>query len=135
MRALCVGRHRLLSDHLRTYVEGLGLETAAAIGMEEAAALARETSPDVVICDHDLLATRPLGVWESDERLARVPIVAVSLTRRPDDVHLLDVNGIGGFLYLPTLSREAALRVVGVPRCSDRVASLPWGGTAGSPTR
>ena len=113
MRVLCVGRHHFLGDHLARFFETFGLETAYAVGLEGAIAVARQMRPDVVICDYDLLATLPLEIWERDTLLSRTPVVAVSMTRRPEEAHLLDVNGIGGFLYLPTLRREDALVVLG----------------------
>jgi CheY-like chemotaxis protein len=104
-----VGRHEYLSDHFGLFFRALGLDTESVVGVEEAVAAAGRGRPDVVICDYDLLATVPLGEWERDAVLSRTPVVAVSLTRRPDEGHLLDVNGIAGFLYLPTLGREEAL--------------------------
>ena len=112
MRAVCVSRHRFLSDHLSLYFRDIGLQTFAAVGLEEGGELARRHDADLVLCDYDLLATRRLDDWERDSALARLPVVAVSLTRRPEEVHLLDVNGIAGFLYLPTLSPETAFRVL-----------------------
>ena len=70
------------------------------------------TAPDVVVCEYDLLATFPLDVWERDSALSRTPMVAVSLTRRPNEMHLLDVNGIAGFLYLPTLRADDARHIL-----------------------
>jgi hypothetical protein len=67
---------------------------------------------DVVVCEYDLLATFPLEVWERDDLLRQTPIVAVSLTRRPNEMHLLDVNSIAGFLYLPTLRADDARRIL-----------------------
>jgi len=83
-----------------------GLETACAVGFDEALAAARPVPPDVVVCDYDLLATGSLARWERDDFLGRCPVLAVSLTRRPEEQHLLDVNGIAGFLYLPTLTAD-----------------------------
>lgn len=68
--------------------------------------------PDVVICDYDVLASVPLEQWESDRLLSRTPVVAVSLTRHAEELHLLDINGIAGFLYLPTLDQSAALKIL-----------------------
>jgi len=113
LRALCVGRHQFLGDHLARYFEQFGLETTYAVGLEGAIAVSRRVRPELVICDYDLLATMPLDAWENDALLSRTPVVAVSMTRRPDETHLMDVNGIGGFLYLPTLTREDALVVLG----------------------
>jgi CheY-like chemotaxis protein len=112
VRLLCVGRHRFLADHLCEFFRDGDVETACAVGVAEAIERARALAPDVVVCDYDLLATIPLRSWERDPVLSHTPVVAVSLTRRPDEVHLLDINGIAGFLYLPALERADALRVV-----------------------
>jgi DNA-binding NarL/FixJ family response regulator len=127
LRALCVGRHPFLGDHLARFFEKFGLETAYAVGIEGAIAVARRVRPDLVICDYDLLATLPLDAWENDALLSRTPVVAVSMTRRPDEAHLLDVNGIGGFLYLPTLRREDALVVLGGAAAPGRYGRAPLG--------
>lgn len=126
MRALCVGRHPYLSEHLGTFFQELGVETTCVVGLEAALATAREVVPDVMIGDYDLLATIPLDRWECDPILSRVPVVAVSLTRRPDEVHLLDVNGLAGFLYLPTLSRDDARRVLAAVRRPTPGVSAPY---------
>ena len=114
--ALCVGRHRFLSDHLGLYFSKIGLQTRCVVGLDEALAAVRVSPPDVVLCDYDLLATIPLEAWEHEAAFERVPVIAVSLTRRHEEMHLLDVNGIGGFLYLPTLDPQAALRVLEMTR-------------------
>jgi len=139
MRALCVGRHKYLSDHLELFFSGLGLDTTSVVGLDGAVRAARQLRPDVVICDYELLATRPLDAWESDALLAHTPVIAVSLTRRPEDVHLLDVNEIAGALYLPRLDAEMARRVLaGIPRASRAAAGGPvfaWLADAPSPAR
>jgi CheY-like chemotaxis protein len=112
MRALCVGRHQYLSEHLARYFGELGVETASAVGLDGAAAVARGWLPDVVLCDYTVLAALPLDAWEHDEALARTPIVAISLTRTPDEASLDEVNGIAGLLYLPALSASEALSLV-----------------------
>ena len=111
-----MGRHRYLSEHLASVFRELELDTVAAVGMDEALAAARDHMPDVVICDYDLLATIALEAWEHEAAFERVPVIAVSLTRRPEEMHLLDVTGIGGFRYLPTLDPHAALRVLEMTR-------------------
>lgn len=111
-RVLCVARHEFLADHVARYFATLGLETSCAVGLDEAVQTARRVEPQVVICDYDLLATLSLEAWESDELLSRTPVIAISLTRRPTEVHLLDVNGIAGFLYLPTLKSALAYRIL-----------------------
>jgi len=112
MRLLCVGRHAVLSEHLASLFRDFGAETASAVGLAEAEEAARVFAPMAVVCDYDLLATVSLTAWERDPLLSRVPIVAVSLTRRPEEVHVLDVNNVAGFLYLPTLEREDAARLL-----------------------
>ena len=114
--ALCVGRHRYLSDHLGLYFSRIGLQTHCVVGLDEAVEGARSVGPDLVICDYDLLATIPIDRWERDTPFAGVPVMAVSLTRRPEEMHILDINGIGGFMYLPTLDRPAAVRQLEMAR-------------------
>ncbi len=112
LRALCIARHCFLSEHIARYFAQMGLVTTNAVGLDSAMASAGEISPDVVICDYDLLATIPLEKWEHDGLLSRTPVIAVSLTRHAEELHLLDVNGIAGFLYLPTLQHAPALKIL-----------------------
>jgi hypothetical protein len=112
VQALCVGRHAFLSDHLGRLFSELGLMTTCAVGIDGARAAASQCHPDVVICDYDVLATGDITEWETDARLSRIPVLAVSMTRRPHEVHLLDVNGIGGFLYLPGLGTQELRRAL-----------------------
>lgn len=123
MRALCIGRHRFLAEHLATVFRAFGLDTVPVVGLADAMKSASHQTPALVLCDYDLLATVPLSRWEQDDTLSRIPVVAVSLTRRYDEVHLMDVNGIAGFLYLPTLEPESARRVLGLD--GVRVPHLP----------
>ena len=118
LRALCVGRHRFLAEHFCAFFRPLGVEAHPAVGLEGAIAEARGRALDLVVCEYDLLASLPLEAWERDEVLSRIPVVAVSLTRRPEEINVLDVNGIVGFLYLPTLVREDAERVLDAVRRS-----------------
>src|SRR6266550_4688270 len=111
LRALCIARHCFLSEHIARYFAQMGVLTTNAVGLDSAMESAGELSPDVVICDYDLLATIPLEKWEHDELLSKTPVIAVSLTRHAEELHL-DVNGIAGFLYLPTLQRAPALRIL-----------------------
>ena len=133
MRALCVGRHPYLSEHLGRFFGRLGLDTVCVTGLELAASAAESARPDVVLCDYDLLGSAPLDIWELHPVLSRVPIIAVSLTRRPEEVVLVEMNGIAGFLYLPILKAEDARRILGIarppasyslPSVLDRPASL-----------
>jgi hypothetical protein len=133
MRVLCVARHRYLSEHLCRFFECLGLDTIPCVGIREAANMVPAHDPDAVICDYDLLATMSLADWERDPSVSGVPVFAVSLTRHPGEDHLLDVNGIAGFVYLPTLDRENARRLLAAIRPKrpriDPPNVLPWPGT------
>ena len=112
LRALCIARHCFLSEHIARYFAQMGVATTNAVGLDSAMRSIGELPPDVVICDYDLLATIPLEKWEHDGLLSKTPVIAVSLTRHAEELHLLDVNGIAGFLYLPTLQQAPALRIL-----------------------
>jgi DNA-binding NarL/FixJ family response regulator len=116
MRVLCVGRHAFLSEHLGRFFEELGLECFPCVGFAEAIELVVAHHPDAVICDYDLLATMALTSWETDPALGQLPVIAVSMTRHPGEAHLMDVNGIAGFLYLPTLKPGDAQRLLSAIR-------------------
>lgn len=132
MRVLCVGRHPYLTEHFCRFFERLGLETIPSVGLSDASDRLHAGELDAVICDYDLLATMPLERWERDPALSDVPLIAVSLTRHPGEAHLLDVNGIAGFLYLPTLEPEHATRLLAAVRKRESINPPPvlqWPGT------
>lgn len=112
LRALCIARHCFLSEHIARYFAQMGIATTNAVGLDLAVESVGDVSPDVVICDYDLLATISLDKWENDGLLSKTPVIAVSLTRHAEELHLLDVNGIAGFLYLPTLEEAPALKIL-----------------------
>ncbi|NUO62293.1 MAG: hypothetical protein HOQ11_13310 [Gemmatimonadaceae bacterium] len=112
MVVLCVARHLYLAQHLARMLGQAGATTRAAVGLAEAASAAADCSPDVVAAEYDLLATLPLGSWETDEVLSRRPVIAVSLTRRSGEWNALDKNGIAGYLYLPEVGADAVMRVL-----------------------
>lgn len=112
LRALCIARHSYLSEHIARYFAQLGIATENVVGLDSAIESPSGLSPDVVICDYDLLATLPLEKWEHHKLLSNIPVIAVSLTRHAEELHLLDANGIAGFLYLPTLDPAPALRIL-----------------------
>jgi DNA-binding NarL/FixJ family response regulator len=130
MRLLCVGRHRYLSEHICRFFRAIGAEARPAVGLAAALEAARHDPPDVVVCDYDLLASGPIRQWEREPAVASIPLVAVSLTRRPDEAYLLDVSPIAGFLYLPTLGREDAARLLELAQRGRGV--VPRGPTPGS---
>ena len=112
MNLLCVGRHQFLADHIAAVFRETGVNARPVVGLENAAEVAVADIPDVVLCEYDLLATNPLDSWEHDAILSQLPVVAVSLTRRPHEACAFDINGIEGFLYLPTLDRDMAARTL-----------------------
>ena len=112
LRALCVARHCFLSEHIARYFAEMGIATMTAVGLDAAVMVAGEVSPDVVICDYDVLANVALERWEHNTLLSKTPVIAVSLTRRAEELHLLEINGIAGFLYLPTLEQAAAMQIL-----------------------
>ena len=112
MRAVCIARHRFLSEHFATFFEALAVEGVTAVGFDEGMRAAREEQPDLVLCDYDLLHAAALARWAGDAVLSAIPIVAVSLTRRPEEAPLAGRSGVVGYLYLPTLRTEDARRVL-----------------------
>lgn len=135
MKLLCVGRHQFLADHISAVFRATGVDARPVVGLDSAAEVATADVPDVVLCEYDLLATNPLGSWEHDAILSKLPVVAVSLTRRPHEACAFDINGIAGFLYLPTLDRDAASRTLAalVRRAPD-AESRPTPGAFTLPT-
>ncbi len=125
LRALCVGRHQFLSDHVARFFGSLGIDTRHAVGLQQALVESRDFYPDVVIAEYELLAMLSLEAWEKDELLSRTAVIAVSLTRRPNEAHLLDVNGIAGFLYLPMLDAETAGKIIAAAAASSRQRYVP----------
>lgn len=112
MRAICIARHPVLSQHLCSVFREMDIDAIAAVGFEDGMRLARTERSPLVLCEYDLLVAVSLDEWARDEYLRDVPIVAVSLTRRPEEVVMLETTNVAGFLYLPTLCPEAARRLL-----------------------
>jgi len=106
MRLLCVGRHAYLSEHLCRYFRGLGADCSGAVGAADALAVASRYEPHLVVCDCDLITPGLLDEWAIAPNLSEVPLLAVSLTRRPEDLPPLELVGVAGVLYLPALERK-----------------------------
>jgi DNA-binding NarL/FixJ family response regulator len=109
---VCVARHEYLASHIARFFENDEVCTVGVVGVQGAVESTRSCAPDVVVCEYELLTTQPLDEWECDEVLRNTPIVAVSLTRRSNELVPLDCNGIAGFLYLPTLDSANARKLV-----------------------
>ncbi|HUQ21314.1 MAG TPA: hypothetical protein VM099_17000 [Gemmatimonadaceae bacterium] len=120
LRALCVGRHEYVSEHIGRFFGSLGIETECVVGADGVLQATHFEAPDVILCEYELLTSFPITSWETHERLAKTAVIGVSLSRRPNETVPLDVNGIAGFLYLPTLDRENALRVIHAAAASTR---------------
>ena len=105
MRVLCVGRHAFLSEHL-CRVFGETAECEQAVGTGNVGAVAARFEPHAVVCDHALLDAALLETWARDPALADVPVLAVSLTLRPDDAMSADADDPATVIYLPSLSRS-----------------------------
>jgi hypothetical protein len=106
MRLLCVGRHAYLSEHLCRYFRAFGADCAAAVGASDAEVIAASFEPHVVVCDCDLITPTLLDEWAVAPSFADVPLVAVSLTRRPEEMPPLELLGVAGVLYLPALEAD-----------------------------
>ena len=127
MRLLCVGRHAYLSEHLCRLFRGLGADCTAAVGVADAVDLAAQYEPHVVVCDCDLITPTLLDEWGMDPRMADVPLLAVSLTRRPEELPPLELLGVAGVLYLPALEPAQVLALVaGAHRRRGVVPPIGW---------
>ena len=119
MRVLCVGRHIFLSEHLCRVFAETGAQCEPAVGASEALNVAAHFEPEVVVCDGDLLTPLLLENWTREPALEQVPVLAVSLTRRPDDSLPAEICGPAAVIYLPSLDlaqRTALLASVHRPR-------------------
>lgn len=126
MRVLCVGRHTYLSEHFCRVFGEAGAVCEPCVGASEVPAAASRFEPEVVICDCDVITPALLERWAGEPALAEVPVLAVSLTRNPDDALPAELCGPTAVIYLPALDRaqRAALlasvhRPRGVPAPSD----------------
>jgi len=127
MRLLCVGRHAYLSEHLCRYFRGLGADCSAAVGVSEVLRLATRYEPHVIICDCDLITPALLETWAEEPQMADVPLLAVSLTRRPEELPPVELLGVAGVLYLPALERDQVLALLaGAHRRRGVVPPIGW---------
>ena len=125
LKALCVGRHQFLAEHFARFFGELGIETKAAVAAQGAPIESGDFEADVVICEYELLATLTMQSIEREPSLSLLPLVAVSLSRRPTEAQVLDSTGIGGFLYLPLLKPDVAMRVISAAAASARRRYVP----------
>jgi hypothetical protein len=95
--------------------------------------LARAIAPHAVLCEVDLLVPETMRAWEADSQLGVIPLLAVSLTRRQNEVPMLAGAPVCGYLYLPTLAdsdlgRALAAASRGVPSAPS--GAYRWSTTA-----
>jgi hypothetical protein len=112
MRLLCIGRHEFLSEHLCRFFSELGSDCEPVVGIANAVAVAAVFEPHLVIAESDLLNPAVLDAWSRESVLAGVPVLAVSLTRRPEESIPADLCGLAGVIYLPTLDRSGVLALL-----------------------
>ena len=103
---LCVGRHRFLRDHVVRLWTGFGVAADGCVGLDAAGPADRY---DAVLCEYDLLADLTPEECADCPTLSDTPIIATSLNRRAEELPVLGLPGVVGFLYLPGLTRETAL--------------------------
>jgi hypothetical protein len=112
---LCVGRHRYLCEHVARVLDGFGVDARIAVGLHDAATVAKSCADSLcaVLCDFDLLEPLTEEEWHAIPLLATERLVITSLNRRHDEVPPLAVRGAQRFLYLPLTTRELALAAIG----------------------
>ena len=131
MRVLCVGRHAFLSEHLCRYFQNAGAECEPAVGAADVLRLASQFEPHAVVCDCDLITPALLDSWAQEPTLARVPVLAVSLTRRPVESAPAEAVGLAAVVYLPGLTGEQASALL-VSVCRPRGVTAPKSWTVSS---
>ncbi len=113
MRVLCVGRHAFLSEHLCRVFSEAGAECEPAVGAADVLRKAAEFEPHVVVSDCDVITAALLESWAHEPALAEVPVLAVSLTRRPAESSPDDLCGTAAVIYLPALDRDQMAALLG----------------------
>jgi hypothetical protein len=97
------------------------------VGATEALSLATGYEPHVIVCDCDLITPGLLDEWAMVPSMADVPLLAVSLTRRPEELPPLELLGVAGVLYLPSLERAQLLTLLtGAHRRRGVVPPVGW---------
>ncbi|HEV7992451.1 MAG TPA: hypothetical protein VGP25_11545 [Gemmatimonadaceae bacterium] len=116
-----------MSEHLCRYFRELGADCAPAVGATEAHLVAQRFEPHVVVCDCDLITPALLDEWSVWSNLADVPLVAVSLTRRPEELPPLEMLGVAGVLYLPALdAAQVKALLAGAHRRRGVMPPIGW---------
>lgn len=112
MRLVCVARHQYLSEHLCRIFGELGVQCEPVVGVAAAGATAERFEPHLVVVEDALLSPSVLDEWAILAAMRDVPVLAVSLTRRPEEGMSVSPSGVAGVIYLPALDRGAALALM-----------------------
>ena len=122
MRLVCVSRHQYLSEHLCRIFGELGVQCEPVVGVAAAGVTAERFEPHLAVVEDALLSPSVLDEWATHHAMRDVPVLAVSLTRRPEEGMFVSPGGIAGVVYLPALDREAALALM---ECAHRPVGVP----------
>ena len=112
MRLVCVSRHQYLSEHLCRIFGELGVQCEPVVGVAAAGVIAEQFEPHLLVVEDSLLSPSILDEWAILNAMRDVPVLAVSLTRRPEEGMAVSPSGIAGVIYLPALDRDAALALM-----------------------
>ena len=112
MRLVCVSRHQYLSEHLCRIFGELGVQCESVVGIAAADEAAEHFEPHLIVVEDALLSPSVLDEWARSRAMRDVPVLAVSLTRRPEEGVSVSPSGIAGVIYLPALDRTAALALM-----------------------
>jgi hypothetical protein len=126
MRVLCVGRHAFLSEHLCRVFRDAGADCEPAVGAADALRRAAQLEPHVVVCDRDLITPSLLDSWAADAALGQVPVLAVSLTRGPEEPTPPDLLGLAAVIYLPIDRAQIVALLAGLHRPLGVAAPPAW---------
>ena len=112
MRLVCVARHVFLAEHLCRIFGELGVHCEHAVGIAAASELAETFEPHLVVVEDALLSPTVLDDWARAQALRDVPVLAVSLTHRPEECVSVDMSGLAGVIFLPALNRDEVLALM-----------------------
>lgn len=127
MRVLCVGRHTFLSEHFCRVFGEVGAHCEPCVGALEVLSVAARFEPEIVVCDCDVITPALLESWAREPALSDVPVLAVSLTRRPDDAIPAELCGPAAVIYLPALDRDQrAALLASLHRARGVSAAADW---------
>jgi two-component system cell cycle response regulator DivK len=109
---------------VRDVLQFKGYRTLEAVTATAGLALAREKLPDLILMDiqlPDIDGITALGMIRKDERLAAIPVVAVSASVMPDEQQKIVASGFNAYVTKPIdLKRflETVERFAGKPKGS-----------------